>query len=842
MNKGLCTTDEYCGIMRKISRAGKLLKEIYETLEIKKERTVMKRIRKLTTAFLVIALLVTSLVSVPAFADDTSTTVTRIGGDNRYLTAIEVSKEAYKNEADVVIIASGEEWPDALAGSALAAVKKAPILLAKKDMIHDYTIEEIERLGAKKAIILGGPEAIGAPVEDALKAMDGLTVYRIGGSNRFETATLIAGQLGNDPTVVYLASSEDYADALAIGPLAYVNEAPVLLTKADKLNATTKAYLASLDSVTVTIVGGVDAISKAVEDEVKDIEGVSAVDRLAGENRWETSVKIAEKFTDPTQIVVALGNNFPDALVGGYYAGSIEAPIVLVKGDSISGSVDGFVWASGRQSYHKWIIGGKDAIKPVVETDLKNIGKILAGFTVEATTKWVKAQTGEQQLKYTINGRDPALYTSTPSATFLYNKVGMGNNEGALASDIPLKTPDDKVTTFKYQVKVTVGEGASALTGQSAMQEVTVYRADEAVSVEVTLLPDGPIYLSTVGPESAVKFSFVAKNAADGEATVPAVDGTPTTTGKAKAEKKIADEATSWILTASEAGKSKITFKFEGGLTADIDVEVLADPVATTVETTDAYKAKVVVDATTDYDFAGKFDFFDQYGKKMDAPGGSTYGLFNANDAAVTKLGVAGKYTIKIWNGAGKLIASFPVEAIDTTDAKPDEIKIVFDDVDGEEFENTLKIGDKVSFEIKAFYDGFELEGTVAGYEVFSSDDKVVNVVDSNINGLKHGTATIRLVKMEGDFEGDTVYTVDIVVADPQVTAINFVAPYDKVYFTGTVAAADVAVCTDVLAGYIESVQFVAATKVVVVKIKAANGGQVFTLPAVDHAFLNGTP
>lgn len=390
---------------------------------------------------------------------------------------------------------------------------------------------------------------------------------------------------------------------------------------------------------------------------------------------------------------------------------------------------------------------------------------------------------------------------------------------------------DDKVTTFKYQVKVTAGE----LTGQSALQEVTVYDDEAAVSVEVTL-PDGPIYLSTVKTDSQVKFSFVAKNAADGDAPVPAVDGTPTTTGKAKAEK--VSEGTSWILTASEAGKSKITFKFEGGLTADIEVEVLADPVATTVEPTDAYKAKVVVDANNDYVFTGKFDFFDQYGNKMVAPGGSTYGLFNANDVAVSELAVAGKYTIKIWNSAGKLIASFPVEAIDTTDAKPDEIKIVFSN----EFENTLKINGTASYAIKAFYDGFELQDTVTGYKVFSSDEEVVsvNTDNSKIKGEKHGTATLRLVKMEGDFEGDTVYTVDIVVADPQVTAINFVAPYDKVYFTDTVSAEKVAACTDVLADYIESVQFVAATKVVVVKIKAANGGQVFTLPAANHAFLNG--
>ena len=180
--------------MNKISRAGKLLKEIYETLEIKKERTVMKRIRKLTTAFLVIALLVTSLVSVPALAeDDDYDKVIRLAGASRYLTAVEVSKEAYE-EAETVIIAAGANFPDALAASALAGKLGAPILLAEKDGFRAGTLEEIERLGAKKAIVLGGEKALGAEVVDALEDA-GLKVTRIAGENRYETAALIAKEV-----------------------------------------------------------------------------------------------------------------------------------------------------------------------------------------------------------------------------------------------------------------------------------------------------------------------------------------------------------------------------------------------------------------------------------------------------------------------------------------------------------------------------------------------------------------------------------------------------------------------------------------------------------------------
>src|SRR5699024_2218318 len=110
----------------------------------------------------------------------------RIAGDNRYGTAIEVSKAANES-ADTVILATGEDYADALAGNVLAKAKNAPILLTNGKVLRADILEEIKSLGADNVIILGGENAIAASMEGKLEAED-LTVERLEGKNRFATA------------------------------------------------------------------------------------------------------------------------------------------------------------------------------------------------------------------------------------------------------------------------------------------------------------------------------------------------------------------------------------------------------------------------------------------------------------------------------------------------------------------------------------------------------------------------------------------------------------------------------------------------------------------------------
>jgi putative cell wall-binding protein len=98
----------------------------------------------------------------------------RISGANRYDTAVAISKEAFPTGAEVVYVAVGTNFPDALAGAAQAAAWGAPILLTPTDALPQTVIDEITRLDPYAIIILGGTAVISPAVENQLKALLGL--------------------------------------------------------------------------------------------------------------------------------------------------------------------------------------------------------------------------------------------------------------------------------------------------------------------------------------------------------------------------------------------------------------------------------------------------------------------------------------------------------------------------------------------------------------------------------------------------------------------------------------------------------------------------------------------
>ena len=182
----------------------------------------MKNLRR----FLVGAVVLASLLVLISPAEANGLALTRIQGGNRFETAVEVSKAGWE-QAEVVVLARGDDFADALAGIPLAYALDAPILLTHSQRLVAATRAEIQRLGAERIIILGGPGAISGEVEEQLVGM-GLAVERINGDNRFQTAAKIAEHetLSQAATAV-LAYGMDYPDALAAASYAARNGFPL---------------------------------------------------------------------------------------------------------------------------------------------------------------------------------------------------------------------------------------------------------------------------------------------------------------------------------------------------------------------------------------------------------------------------------------------------------------------------------------------------------------------------------------------------------------------------------------------------------------------------------------
>ncbi|ELK46390.1 cell wall-binding repeat-containing protein [Halobacillus sp. BAB-2008] len=166
---------------------------------------------------------------------------------------------------------------------------------------------------------------------------------RISGTDRFETAVEISKQGWQDGAgSVLIATGFDFPDALSASPLAYQLDAPILLTRPDRLGTETKREIGRLGASSVYIIGGINAVSANVEKEIRS-QGLQ-VTRVAGGDRYETSVEIAEELKlllgrSLTSAVVSSGRNFPDALASAPYAARHSLPILLTKEKTLSPEV-----------------------------------------------------------------------------------------------------------------------------------------------------------------------------------------------------------------------------------------------------------------------------------------------------------------------------------------------------------------------------------------------------------------------------------------------------------------------------------------------------------------------
>lgn len=265
----------------------------------------------------------------------------RHGGPDRYATAVEASKTHYPNpsQVDTVVIATGEDFPDALGGAALAGMLGAPLLLTRADSLPQVTVDEIERLRPSRLLVLGGSAAVSPAVFDRLRAMVPNT-RRLRGDDRYETAVAIsqhAFPTTGSANVTIVATGTDFADALASAPAAVRLGGPVLLV-GGSLSPATRNELIRLAPSQVLVLGGTSAVSVAVFDEIKRV--VPDTIRVAGSNRYATAVAITARAfpnsaTPVPRLYLTVGTDWPDALAGAAAAAAVGAPLLLTPPDRV---------------------------------------------------------------------------------------------------------------------------------------------------------------------------------------------------------------------------------------------------------------------------------------------------------------------------------------------------------------------------------------------------------------------------------------------------------------------------------------------------------------------------
>ena len=263
--------------------------------------------------------------------------VTRLAGPDRYGTAAAVSQATFAPNVPVVYIATGQNYPDALAGGPAAIHDGGPILLVLQGSIPAIIASELNRLNPGRIVVLGGPAVVSDGVMSSLGGFTAGAVTRLYGPDRYGTAAAIsAATFAPNVPVVYIATGQNFPDALASVPAAGAGNGPILLVRSDSIPAAVATELTRLKPGRIVVLGGPTIVSAGVMGSLGGFTA-GAVTRLYGPDRYGTAAAISAATFAPNVPVVyiATGQNYPDALAGGPAAGAGNGPTLLVRSNSI---------------------------------------------------------------------------------------------------------------------------------------------------------------------------------------------------------------------------------------------------------------------------------------------------------------------------------------------------------------------------------------------------------------------------------------------------------------------------------------------------------------------------
>lgn len=286
---------------------------------------------------------------------DGNANYTRISGNNRIETAIEISKKYFKNAENVVLVSS-TNFADALVSASYAKMKNAPILLTDKDGVNQSTIDEIKRLGVKNVTIIGGENSVSNKAEQGLKSL-GLSVQRIAGANRYETSEKLADIIikNNKVAKIAVVNGVKNADALAVSSLSTKENIPVVMLRNNSDDRSLIEKITGWKISDVVAIGGINSISDVTLNSIY----TGKKTRIAGANRYETAVEVAKNsYPTPKSVFIANGETMIDALSAGAVTYKEEAPIVLVEKNITPKSAKSFV----ESVKNIIIVGGKNTI------------------------------------------------------------------------------------------------------------------------------------------------------------------------------------------------------------------------------------------------------------------------------------------------------------------------------------------------------------------------------------------------------------------------------------------------------------------------------------------------
>lgn len=283
--------------------------------------------KRFLSSLVSLLIILTSILYIPSSKVYAASSIPRLEGKDRYETAVQISKHGWASSQNV-ILATGEDYPDALCAAPLAKQLMAPILLTEGTTLNTMAEQEITRLGARNIFIVGGEGVVSKVIKQKLESY-GLNVTRLFGTDRYQTSVSVANYISNNfrnADEVIVTTGNDFPDALSAAPAAAVQGMPILLSEKTYLPDSVNTYIKDRKIQKAYIIGGAGVVNDSVLSTLPNPE------RIWGKDRYDTNAAVIDRFKNVlnfSDVYIATGENFPDALAGSALAPKSSAPVVL---------------------------------------------------------------------------------------------------------------------------------------------------------------------------------------------------------------------------------------------------------------------------------------------------------------------------------------------------------------------------------------------------------------------------------------------------------------------------------------------------------------------------------
>ena len=383
-------------------------------------------------------------------------------------------------------------------------------------------------LAGMMALVMCMAVLASSPVGAANSAAEGLFDHddnaltpeqrRFAGPDRYLTSLALAeaflentGGSGSAGALI-VAAGESVVDAAAAAGLAAVKGAPVVYTRPGRTSRQLRDFIVDQSVSELIIVGGVDAVSQRVADELVELATVRSVKRLAGSDRYETSVLVAQEMGDVgdycemplrTAVLVNADSSLADVISVGPLAFATSLPVLLTSATELSTGVAGYLADAGIEQL--LVVGGTAAVSDAV-VRATGVGSVLR---ISGEDKFATAVAIAREIEGCAGVELSSLSVALVNAEFAADGVAAGPALGAgLAGDSAV-TPVLLVSsggalsaaTQEYLRSTPIRRSADNTYANLA---VTAIGGTEAVSAEVmqtaiaTAITSAPLYVTAL--------------------------------------------------------------------------------------------------------------------------------------------------------------------------------------------------------------------------------------------------------------------------------------------------------------------------------------------------------